>query len=132
QSGRAGRAMLGALGLQQYSELFDGAPGPVYLEAMIGERLVPIFRWSNGGGGPLANTPATGLGPPDRLDTWEEGTYWDAQESIWWLWKGFRSEPVGSFVLTMKVNSTCPTAEDELTASRDLLQRAADAMTLGK
>jgi len=132
QSARTGRAMLGALGLQQYSELFVDALGPVYLEALTEGRLVPVYRWWEGRGNTLVNTPTAGLGPSERLEAWQGGTHWDAEEQAWWLWEGFHSEPVGSFVLTVKVNSTCPPAQEAQAATRDMLGRAVGAMTLGK
>lgn len=102
-SAHSGRAMLGALGLEQYSELFRDAPGPVYLEAIAGGKLIPVFRWSKTGARALAHGCSVELGPRNRHTTWSNGDHWDEEGRAWWVWTDVEIESVGSFVLTMPV-----------------------------
>lgn len=131
-SAHSGRAMLASLGLEQYRDLFAEAPGPVYLEAMAGGRLVPVYRWSRSCAGAVANgSPAT-LVPIDRIDALDGGDHWEADEGTWWSWIGLHSELVGSFALTAQVKSTRPPPAGQRDELRQMLQRAAKIMNFGR
>ena len=53
-SARSGRAMLSSLQLDQHAtalnELFQGQRFTVWLETRIGDRMTPVYRWSESGG----------------------------------------------------------------------------------
>jgi DNA-binding transcriptional ArsR family regulator len=130
-SARTGRAMLDALQLDRYRALFEGAPAPVYLEAVSGDRLVPVYRWSGRCAGVVANGSPTCAGPTGRKAELDAGEHWDAGAAVWSAWTGFRVDTLGSFVLTLQVSHPAPPAPEEVNQVRGMLHRAAQAITLG-
>jgi DNA-binding transcriptional ArsR family regulator len=130
-SARSGRAMLDALRLERYRSLFDNAPGPVYLEAVAGDRLVPVYRWSVSGAGMFANGSPSIMVSIDRNVSSAQAHYWDADAGVWSAWAGVRVEPVGSFVLTLQVVQSSPPGAEEAEQANVMLQRAAEALAAG-
>jgi hypothetical protein len=125
-SGRSGRAMISSLGLEKYAELLSVAPGPVYLEALVGGHRMPVYRWA-GTCGPLVNGYLEVLGPEEHRSA-ESGDYWDESLGTWWAWIGFQLHTIGHFSLAMQVaQSTAPTRA-QIEDATTLLNRAAKAM----
>ncbi|MGE4338388.1 MAG: helix-turn-helix domain-containing protein, partial [Pigmentiphaga sp.] len=101
-SSRSGQAMLGALDLEGYHGLFLKAPGTVYLEALVGGALLPVYRWSALCHGTLTHGAASPSGLTQRRSTTTEGSDWDAAAETWWAWLAVDLGAVGAFVLTSR------------------------------
>jgi hypothetical protein len=127
-SARSGRAMLASLGLERYQPLFAGAPGPVVLQARVGDRLVPVHRWP--GPRPGAGGFPAALAVPDG-DAGGAAEHWDAEAGIWSVWTGLDLHSVGSFALTLQVAQRSDPTRAQLDEGHAILRRAAAAMTSG-
>eukprot|EP01041_Mallomonas_annulata_P015472 gene15472-32704_t len=125
-SGRSGRAMVGSLELKRYLELFRNAPGPVYLEAVVSGKRIPVYRWF-GSCGPLANGCIAEMPPAGCRDE-SSGDFWAADARKWWSWLDFHIEGVGAFVLTVQVSQQTAPKTQQLADARALLQRAIEAI----
>jgi hypothetical protein len=121
-SGRSGRAMLSALGLERCHDCLAQAPGPVYLEARVGERWVPVYRWNEGRAGAMANGVPLFAEEPRQS---AEGAVWDAASAVWCVWTRLCADGVGSFALTLHTTrNDAPTAQEEQAALGQLQQAA--------
>jgi hypothetical protein len=131
-SANSGRAMLSALRLDRYRALFDALPGPVYLEALVGLRWVPVYRWS----GPCSRTVANGSPLPFAREASPDGhaqaELWDAQTATWWAWTCLQIDGVGAFALTLQSARECAPSPSEVSEARAVLQQAADALSCAR
>jgi hypothetical protein len=128
-STRSGRAMLGALGLERARLVLARAPGPVFLEALVGERWVAVYRWSRQVAGAITNNLPLGV-PPTRERA--DGSAWDAASGTSWVWMCLHIEGVGEFALTLRAPSRSSPSAQELDDARSLLRQAAQALTCAK
>jgi len=129
-SARSGRAMLGSLELQRYRPFFIAAPGPVYLAAMAGDSLVPVYRWSEPATGPLS--AGCGVRMPSRDATpGAVGNAWDADAGAWWAWLAFRLDGLGKLELAVHVAQDHPPTPAQLEDASCMLRTAVNAIVLG-
>lgn len=127
-STRTGRALLGALGLERCRAFVAEAPGPVYLEALVGPEWVPVYRWSRQGAAAVANASPLLVAAAGRRPDVGDGELWDAASATWWAWTRLHIEGVGAFTLTLQHARPAPPARTEAAEARALLQRAAQAL----
>lgn len=131
-STRSGRAMLGALGLDRHGSLFAGASGTVYLEALVGQDWVPVYRWSQKTAGTVLNGAGLSLAPQCRANDCGDGDRWDAVSGTLWVWTHLYIDGVGSFALVLQDARESAPYSDQVTAARFMLQQAAKVMACVK
>ncbi len=130
-SARSGRAMLGALRLDQHDAGLPPERGTVYLEAIVGNAWVPVYRWSQKMVGPLPSGARVPLAH-ERARDCGDGDAWSPSSSTWWAWTRLHIEGVGDFVLTLQDAREPPPSTQEQDSAHAMLRRAGKALSGAK
>lgn len=131
-SARSGRAMLASLNLDRFRGMFSNVPGPVYLEALVAARWLPVYRWSRTTAATVVDAAPLAIRDNGAAAVAGDGEFWDAGAGTWWAWFRMHMEGVGDFALTTQVARDAEPSAQLRADACSVLQHAARTLAGAK